>query len=421
MIGLKRLALVVGATLLPLLIAELLLQISSGFYRTTLLRSREATIDETAVRILCVGDSNTFGTRVDEKLAYPGQLERMLNECATDGARYQVLNRGIPGQNTTQIGNRLIDQLAEVEPKFVFALGGLNNTWNEAGTHDEVSWYERSRLLKLMRIAWNDLTSTKRSEKKNEIAEIERLDEPSAVTTDELRQRTRRDLVTIVERARAAGATPVLMTYAGQHPHSIPMNEAARLAAQETGALLVDNDVRFREYVARYGYSALMFEDSHPAEAGYQLVARDALSDLIGALLVKAKLPADRYEPTQFKIDPVLEVVHDPEGKPVALRLSAEANLEFQIYLSPVLEPQYDLGTRKLPIGAHPWLKFCEEYQPFRGQLDASGRARVDLPDKVRKLERGSVLHATFVTLDPRKLHEFPVRSIAPAVTIGPK
>lgn len=47
-------------------------------------------------RILCLGDSITFGLGVDQKKTYPEQLQSMLNERG-DGREYEVINGGISG------------------------------------------------------------------------------------------------------------------------------------------------------------------------------------------------------------------------------------------------------------------------------------------------------------------------------------
>ena len=51
------------------------------------------------VRILCLGDSLTFGTGVAERDTYPNQLESMLN---SQEPRYEVINTGVPGYDTWQ-------------------------------------------------------------------------------------------------------------------------------------------------------------------------------------------------------------------------------------------------------------------------------------------------------------------------------
>ncbi|OGK78194.1 MAG: hypothetical protein A2X36_05590 [Elusimicrobia bacterium GWA2_69_24] len=53
------------------------------------------------VRILVLGDSNTFGWGVPVEATYPKQLERLLNEGEAGARRYEVINAGVGNYNTT--------------------------------------------------------------------------------------------------------------------------------------------------------------------------------------------------------------------------------------------------------------------------------------------------------------------------------
>jgi lysophospholipase L1-like esterase len=420
-----RLALRRGVALLlgiflPLAILEIALQISSSSYRAALLASRESGIDRGAARILCVGDSNTFGVRVAAADSYPGRLQAMLDEVAGVG-KWQVLNDGVPGSNTAQLAARVRRRAEEVAPQIVIALGGINNTWNAARGEEPQSLLDRSRLVRLAKIVWNDLHAAPREPGNAgvELAEVERVGGGERRDDDALVALTADDLRRLIAAAREAGAVPVLMTYPGQHPHAAPMNRAAREVAAAEGCLLVDHDRAFQGYVERFGYDAILFADSHPAEAGYTLLARDLLAALIDASLVAAAMPAHRFEPTRFNVAAALTVEHDGKGRPVALLLVAEPDAAFQVYVSPLREPQIDLGTRKIPVGAHPWVEESKQRPELRGTLDAAGRAKVLLPDVIADLPAGQRLFAAFVTQDPRVIHQASVRSISGAVEIA--
>jgi lysophospholipase L1-like esterase len=51
-------------------------------------------------RVLAIGGSTTFGEGLEEEESFPGQLERELN-ASGDGQRYEVLNAGVEGYNST--------------------------------------------------------------------------------------------------------------------------------------------------------------------------------------------------------------------------------------------------------------------------------------------------------------------------------
>lgn len=77
------------------------------------------------LRILCVGDSVTFGYTVSDDLhTYPSQLEQRLREKHID---CQVLNAGFPRYRLQHLAIYLEDQLADLQPDILILLAGWNN------------------------------------------------------------------------------------------------------------------------------------------------------------------------------------------------------------------------------------------------------------------------------------------------------
>jgi hypothetical protein len=111
-----------------------------------------------SVRVLCVGDSHTFGAGVAEEESYPARLQRLLDE--REPRRYSVINLGTPGMSTTQVLERLPLQLARYRPDLVILWAGMNNAWNLEGAGTGASQLEalalRSRLYRLARVALHD-------------------------------------------------------------------------------------------------------------------------------------------------------------------------------------------------------------------------------------------------------------------------
>ena len=88
------------------------------------LRGRETTYAKPAgrYRILALGDSWTFGFRMQERDSYPRVLERLLNERARragERARYEVINAGVVGYATTQEAAYLRTRGRRFEPDLV--------------------------------------------------------------------------------------------------------------------------------------------------------------------------------------------------------------------------------------------------------------------------------------------------------------
>lgn len=408
----KRLVLVVLGLVLGLVAAE-------GVWRVAALfrgGSRAGAVGDAEIRLLCEGDSNTFGVRVAVSDSYPERVAKLIREglAPDDARRVAVVNHGVPGRNTAQILGAIDDDVAESRPQLVLVLAGLNNSWNAAAP----TFFDRLRVVRLAKILLHDAAVGARGDANSipERAAVARLSGERSEA--ELEAQTRADLVAIAARVRAAGASPVLLTYPGHHPHMGPFNRAARAAAAESGALLVDLDKTFDAHIARYGFEALFFEDTHAAEPGYRLMARDIVTTLVdGGALPGVRRPTGEEE-IVARAHLAIEVEHDAAGRAVALALTGEPNAGFQVFVSPVTEPELDLGTRKVPIGVHPWLEESRKTAAFRGALDAAGRARVELPAAVSDLPAESVLYAAFVTLDPRATNELAYRSISPRVEI---
>ena len=78
-------------------------------------------------RVLCIGDSVTFGLGVGGEWSYPRQLERELRRTMPD---VDVANAGKPGQDSADALRRLTAQLATLQPQLVYALFGFNDRLN---------------------------------------------------------------------------------------------------------------------------------------------------------------------------------------------------------------------------------------------------------------------------------------------------
>lgn len=111
-----------------LLIIELTLRGTSFFYyhTRTRLSNTPITYKENAFRILCLGESTTFGTGVDYYEAYPAQLEKMLEE-EYPNVDIEVYNHGIPGCTSTSILRGIDYDLSTYKPHLVILLAGSND------------------------------------------------------------------------------------------------------------------------------------------------------------------------------------------------------------------------------------------------------------------------------------------------------
>jgi hypothetical protein len=150
-----RLSLLLFGGLLGL---ELALQVASLFST-----GRGAALPEGArVRVLCVGDSHTYGAGVPADQSYPAQLQQILD--ARSPGVWGVVNLGVPGMNTTQVRKRLPHWIDEYDADYVIFWAGVNNAWNAAEmTFDREDPAERldrfllwSRVYRLVRTRLHD-------------------------------------------------------------------------------------------------------------------------------------------------------------------------------------------------------------------------------------------------------------------------
>jgi lysophospholipase L1-like esterase/Flp pilus assembly protein TadD len=68
------------------------------------------------LRVVCAGDSNTFGLAVDGEDAWPEQLRRILSALLDGALEVEVINAGVPGYSTEQTRRQVRRDLLALEP-----------------------------------------------------------------------------------------------------------------------------------------------------------------------------------------------------------------------------------------------------------------------------------------------------------------
>jgi lysophospholipase L1-like esterase len=97
------------------------------------------------IRVVCLGDSSTFGMNVEDADSYPRQLARLL-EAARPG-RFEVLNLGVPGYSSRQGLELLRREVLALEPDVVtFAFGTNDRFPQRPVTDDEAIRFNQSLL-----------------------------------------------------------------------------------------------------------------------------------------------------------------------------------------------------------------------------------------------------------------------------------
>ena len=223
-------------------------------------RDREfpGTKPEGAFRVVCLGDSWTFGANVGQEQTYPRQLEARLRALFPE-RRVEVLNLGVLGYTSFQ-GLQLLKQRAlQLEPDLVVIGFGMNDS-SVAGYRDKdmtgsaSTWAERlealrdrSQLYRLARYsralrAWEPPTLG------DAMAQV--VSEDAGGQDEEfdymsMEQWTRvspvdyeRNLGEMIHRSQAAGADVVLLF--NELWHRSPYRDVAMTVAANTGVGFVD-------------------------------------------------------------------------------------------------------------------------------------------------------------------------------------
>ncbi len=90
------------------------------------------------VRILCLGDSVTFGLDVDDQYTYPSQLAEILNDRVGGQAPIETINGGVFGYSSRQGLIFLSERLLKYQPDLVILGFGLDDAPPNMGIPDRL-------------------------------------------------------------------------------------------------------------------------------------------------------------------------------------------------------------------------------------------------------------------------------------------
>ncbi|OGR59129.1 MAG: hypothetical protein A2X36_15135 [Elusimicrobia bacterium GWA2_69_24] len=150
----KRAALLLGGVLAALALAETGLGLMGWGYAR---RQRGGRATAAGPRILCVGDSFTFGMGAPRGGGYPEQLQDLLNKEPGD-RRWVVLNAGVPSNNSSQVLKRLPALLVEEAPEILVVMTGWNDNNLTESNYWRVADLSRMPARERWRLRWRDLS-----------------------------------------------------------------------------------------------------------------------------------------------------------------------------------------------------------------------------------------------------------------------
>ncbi|MEN8181680.1 MAG: GDSL-type esterase/lipase family protein [Myxococcota bacterium] len=250
------------------------------------------------VRVLCIGDSNTYGLYLEPHESYPGQLETLWTErVGTPGL--EVLNLGYPGTNSSRLVRDLPQLLDRLAPDVVILMVGVNDYWTqpfplEGESAETASGFlkRHSKLYRAYRLLRGEREGSRferdprpiprEGPKRMRVAGLD-LDVAYTRASSDVVETSRsleRNLQRLIETARSRGVEILLMSYPARHNFYKLANGLLRRAPALAEAPLVDLTGLFEPLCPERECPDLLFHDGHPKAAGYRLIAETLVEEL---------------------------------------------------------------------------------------------------------------------------------------------
>ncbi len=207
-------------------------------------------------RIVCLGNSCTFGWRIEEEQVFPRQLERMLAN-SLPGTTYEVINAGVTGYSSLQGLRFLKKEVLNWHPDLLVVSYGWNDHW--AGAQDIADKDQRlppQWVLDIQNLLGRTLTYRWLkyivfSVKKPPPADFSRTRPVYRVGLDDFRE----NLARIVKESANRGIEVIFLTapitshpspeHAGLYAYHAQYNEIIRSFTGTSGGFVVDAAARF--------------------------------------------------------------------------------------------------------------------------------------------------------------------------------
>jgi len=126
----QEIILVIFGLIAAIILAEASLRLAGYIYKSYRIDAKKVSAREgkDTIKILCLGDSFTFGVGAPKGFSYPEQLQKMLDNYSA--GKYIVYNEGIVGQNSSCVLKDLENNVYKYMPDIVIVLIGCNNSSN---------------------------------------------------------------------------------------------------------------------------------------------------------------------------------------------------------------------------------------------------------------------------------------------------
>ena len=167
-------------------------------------------------RVLCLGDSVTFGYAPDvaDDATYPAVLGRLLG-----ADRFEVINGGMPGFGSLDSLNHWVYKLNELEPDYVILLAGWNDSLHSQPiarrppSPGPLNFLNNLAAFRVARVLAERVVGTRPPDLDRERTRLSNSPPPPDALSAEEFARTRRVLEALIRACRDRAAVPIVLTY----------------------------------------------------------------------------------------------------------------------------------------------------------------------------------------------------------------
>jgi len=312
--------------LLTMVLLEVILQVAAVFVDKHPQQSHW--LHPGSIRVLALGDSNTYGLYLQADQAYPALLEKQWNVHHSD-TPIEVINLGFPGTNSSRVLKSLPELIKSFSPDLITVMVGVNDFWmapvNIEGVSSTISpvegWLrDHSRVYKLIYLLRRQAYNASLLQMDNEyrhvsfddvIKKASQLsgvldgvapppfkDKPTAIrygeTTFDIgyvfdaskRQNLVEDMKNNFERmadiAHESHVKIVFISYAYFEMPQKAANQQMQVVSKKKNIVFINAKKPFREQCdsSESRCHALFFPDFHPSFEGHQLLASEIENQL---------------------------------------------------------------------------------------------------------------------------------------------
>jgi lysophospholipase L1-like esterase len=299
-----KLFLVLFGLFLALCFLEIILRlIGFSYYHLNKNRTTfKADSDENSIKILCVGESTTFGFQED--VSYPILLEDRLNELAECDSCYQTEILAWSGVSTSKLLIKFPEKLYEINPDLVIIMTGVNYNFNFTG--NPLLFTKQKIDSKSLKVVLDNIYQLRLAKVimwslfSNNDGFMEGVDEvnyylnspnkgQTFLTENEkiIEKLLSEELSKFIAYARRSGAIPILMNYHLSEPYII---SAYDKVSQDKEVTLIDQHRYFQNLFmsgTKQSEVVLQGDDWHPNTLGYNIMVENIINSLAEQKLIQ--------------------------------------------------------------------------------------------------------------------------------------